>query len=111
MASPRPVPRPACLVVTVGDGIAQRCAQPQRAAVGHRLKRIFYEVVERFLHVLAVRLDRWKIRGQFGDASDVLAFAFGSEQTRAFTQTVVDIDLRPHRRRTPGIQQQVLDDA
>src|SRR4030095_11284203 len=35
----------------------------------------------------------------------------GSEQTRASTQTVVYVNLRPHRRRTPGIQQQVLDDA
>ena len=96
---------------TEGDGISQRCAQAQRAAVGHCLKRIFYEMVERFLHVLAVRLDRWKIRGQFGYASDVLAFAFGSEQTRAFPQTIVDVDLRPDRRRTSGIQQQVLDDA
>ena len=96
---------------TEGDGISQRCAQAERPAVGHRLKRIFYEVVERFLHVLAVRLDRWKIRGQFGDASNVLAFAFGSEQARAFAQAVVDVDLCPHRRRAPRIQQQVLDDA
>ena len=94
-----------------GDGISQRCAQTERSAVGHGLKGIFYEMVERFLHVLAVRLDQWEVRGQFGDASHVLALAFGSEQTRALPQTVVDVDLLPHRRRTPGIQQQVLNDA
>ena len=69
---------------TEGDGIGGRCPQTQRAAVGHRLQRIFNEMIDRFLHMLAVRLDGRKIRGQFGNASNVLAFAFGPKEAGAF---------------------------
>ena len=45
------------------DGIGGGRPQTQRAAVGHRLQRIFDEMIECFLHMLTVRLHRRKIRG------------------------------------------------
>jgi hypothetical protein len=35
--------------------------------------------------MLAVRFDWWKVGGQLGDASDVLAFAFRPEEAGAFS--------------------------
>ena len=54
-------------------------AKAQRPSVGHRLERILDQMVNGLLHVLTIRLDGWKIRGQFGYASDVLAFALCPE--------------------------------
>ena len=55
-------------------------AQAKRSSVWHCLERIFDQVVECFLHMLPVRLDQWKIRGQFRNASHVLALALGAEE-------------------------------
>lgn len=60
-------------------------AQAQRSTVRHGLKGILDQVIERFLHMLAVRFDWWKVGGQFGDASDVLAFAFRPEEAGTFS--------------------------
>jgi hypothetical protein len=63
------------------------------------------------LHVLTIRLDWWEIRGQFGNASDVLTFAFRPEQARAFPQTFIEVNLCPYGRCAPRIQKEILDDA
>ena len=59
-------------------------AQTERPSGWHRLKGIFDQVVERLLHVLPVRLDEWKIRGQFRYASHVLALAFHTKEAGGF---------------------------
>ena len=75
------------------------------------MKGIFNKVIHGFLHVLAICLDRWKSRRQFGNAGNVLPITFHPEETGTFPQTFVDVNLCPNRRSASRIEQEILNDA
>ena len=80
----------------------------QRSSGRHRVERVFDQTVEHLLELLGIGLDFLYLMAPFGSQRNLPAIEFWLEKGETFHDTGIQIERRSHRLRSPGIQQQVL---
>ena len=86
-------------------------ADPQNSAAFHRFETVFDDVVERLLHLAAIKLEQWQIGAQFRLHHDVARFDLGREKAHRFLYDGVNIFGLKLRTRRPDRAQELGNDG